>query len=661
MNASSASASEIVSGALKNHDRAVIVGQTTFGKGTVQLVFPRIAGDAALKLTIAEYLTPGDVSIQGVGVTPDIELDPMTADALEMDLYRSEHRPRERDLTNSLSNGVLRNAERAWTTLRYNLPERKRSEMRERGGDLADDFEMDFPIRFASDLVAKLPPGQRLDELRAVEGFIEKTRNEQVLAISEDLGKMGIDWSAPPKGFKDGPEAGDFEVKVQSDRNGDTVVAGEKMNVKVSVKNNGTSPIYQLRAITKSDGGYYDEKELIFGRIDAGKTKTAQVPLGWCDTEGRKPGSTKPLPLDAKRVCKLPMNAVTRQDVVKVRFSAEGGEPPMEAEFRPTVKSLPQPIFAYTYQVVDDRPGNGDGQVARGEGATVYLTVKNVGKGRSYETQANVSNLTGDGLLLRAGRFDVSNMMPGDAREVAFTFDVLDNLAENLVKMELSVADRELGVVSSEKLAIPVSSGGLSIRPEKGTVTATAKASVRVQPLVESRIVGKLDQGSVLEQLGTFGDFAKVSLGGSRFGFVERKDLRSSGGPQRAKFEPALSRSPPMLEVSPGTLATRDAHVVIEGTATDADQVLDVYTFVGSRKVFYKSNRKSPDPLKMRFSIDVRLTPGINVIHVVARQNEDTATRRTMVVRRDGPNGEALPTPKSELFGADWEFSGDEP
>jgi carboxyl-terminal processing protease len=252
-------------------------------------------------------------------------------------------------------------------------------------------------------------------------------------------------------------------------------------------------------------------------------------------------------------------------------------------------------------------------------------------------------------------------MMPGDAREVAFTFDVLDNLAENLVKMELSVADRELGVVSSEKLAIPVSSGGLSIRPEKGTVTATAKASVRVQPLVESRIVGKLDQGSVLEQLGTFGDFAKVSLGGSRFGFVERKDLRSSGGPQRAKFEPALSRSPPMLEVSPGTLATRDAHVVIEGTATDADQVLDVYTFVGSRKVFYKSNRKSPDPLKMRFSIDVRLTPGINVIHVVARQNEDTATRRTMVVRRDGPNGEALPTPKSELFGADWEFSGDEP
>ncbi len=85
---SSASASEIVAGALKNHDRAVLVGEPTFGKGSVQLVFPDVTPDkAALKLTIAQYLTPGDVSIQGVGVTPDIELDPMTVDPLEMDIF----------------------------------------------------------------------------------------------------------------------------------------------------------------------------------------------------------------------------------------------------------------------------------------------------------------------------------------------------------------------------------------------------------------------------------------------------------------------------------------------------------------------------------------------------------------------------------------------
>ena len=57
------------------------------------------------------------------------------------------------------------------------------------------------------------------------------------------------------------------------------------------------------------------------------------------------------------------------------------------------------------------------------------MTVKNVGKGKSFETQANLRNLTGDGLLLHAGRFDVSNMKPGDVEGVAFTFDVLDELA----------------------------------------------------------------------------------------------------------------------------------------------------------------------------------------------------------------------------------------
>ena len=65
----------------------------------------RVGHKAALKLTIAQYLTePGDVSIQGVGVTPDIELDPMTADSLEMDLTADSNGIKERDLSRALSN-----------------------------------------------------------------------------------------------------------------------------------------------------------------------------------------------------------------------------------------------------------------------------------------------------------------------------------------------------------------------------------------------------------------------------------------------------------------------------------------------------------------------------------------------------------------------------
>lgn len=665
VNGNSASASEIVAGALKNQDRAMVVGQTTFGKGTVQLVFPNITPDqAALKLTIAQYLTPGDMSIQGVGVAPDIELDPMTADPLEMDLFKSESALRERDLSKSLTAQFNRSQERAMYRLRFNLPESERAEIRERGGDVEDEFRVDTPIRIARDLAGQLESGQpRTKQLEAVRDVVARLQQKELTAITADLAKLGVDWSSPPAGYV-GPNPTKMKVEITTDRDDHTVAAGEAMNLKVTVTNGDSTPIYQLRAITKSDAGYYEDKELVFGKIEPGQSKTATAPLGWCVIEGRKMGSTRPLNGDAKRTCSLPKDALMRQDVVKLRFTAEGADAPEVAEFRPTIQSLPRPIFAYTYHVVDNRDANGNGQMERGEGASVYLRVKNAGKGRSYETQANLRNLTGDGLLLRAGRFDLSNMAPGETREVVFTFDVLDTLQEPELTMELSVVDRDLKVVSSEKLVLPVAKRGIELQKADGPIETVRQAPLRDQPVPGSLVVGRVPQGKVLKQLGTYADFVKVELGGGRFAFVEAAAVRPSkaapaGTPQ---FETELTRSPPLLEVTPATLATRDGRVRIEGRASDLDGgVLDAFIFVGSRKVFYKSNNGGSDKSQMAFALEADLNPGVNVITVVARESEDTSTRYTMIVRRDGPNGEALPTPKSELFGADWEFTDGAP
>ncbi|QFR48712.1 S41 family peptidase [Sulfurimonas lithotrophica] len=73
VNGGSASASEIVSGALQDHKRAVVIGEKTFGKGSVQVVLP-ITDEEAIKLTIARYYLPSGRTIQAVGVTPDIEV-----------------------------------------------------------------------------------------------------------------------------------------------------------------------------------------------------------------------------------------------------------------------------------------------------------------------------------------------------------------------------------------------------------------------------------------------------------------------------------------------------------------------------------------------------------------------------------------------------------
>jgi carboxyl-terminal processing protease len=58
----------------------------------------------------------------------------------------------------------------------------------------------------------------------------------------------------------------------------------------------------------------------------------------------------------------------------------------------------------------------------------------------------------------------------------------------------------------------------------------------------------------------------------------------------------------------------------------------------------------------MKFSLDAPLKSGVNVITVVARENQDVVARHRIVVRKDGKNGEILPTPKNDMFGEDWEF-----
>ncbi|MBU1927557.1 S41 family peptidase [bacterium] len=75
INGGSASASEIVSGALQDHKRGVLVGENTFGKGSVQVVLP-VTDEEAIKLTIARYYLPSGRTIQAVGVKPDIEVLP---------------------------------------------------------------------------------------------------------------------------------------------------------------------------------------------------------------------------------------------------------------------------------------------------------------------------------------------------------------------------------------------------------------------------------------------------------------------------------------------------------------------------------------------------------------------------------------------------------
>ncbi len=640
----SASASEIVAGALKNNNRALIVGQTSFGKGSVQTI-RNLPDGGALKITIAQYLTPGDVSIQGVGITPDVELAPMTVDALDMDLDADRAFLRESDLSAHLTSNHARDGGHAAETVGYFQSVDEREALRERGpDDLGDEgWREDFPIRFGRELLSNVQRAGRLEELADGRPTIERLRATEMDQAARALAALPqhVDWS-------EGPDQGASQLDVQTQLSRTEAQPGQPFDLTVTVTNRGQHPVYRLRATTKSDNPLFENRELVFGRLNPGESRSWTSPLGLCMVEGHRPGSTTPPPPGARRVCNVPLSSLSRVDGIRFEFSELHNHVPASAQpVRAQIRGLDRPEYGYGWQVADNVRGNGDGRLQRGEEVTLYFTVHNNGRGRGYSTQANLKNLSGQGVLLHAGRFHVDNLQPGGEQRVAFTFEVQPQFRDAEVRLEVQIEDEDLREFVTQKIRIPIGEA-LQIQPASGAWTAAADANGLESPAGDARTVAHLPAGTTAAITGQIGDFVRLDVGDRHPLWARRADGTGRPAALRPAVQWALQNSPPQIESDAGnTLAVRGGTLHVTGTANDQQRVLDMYIFVGARKVFYRSNRDGTNQRQVQFAADLPLRPGANIVTIVAREDDDTLARRTFVIRRDGPNGELLQTPRA--------------
>ncbi len=651
----SASATEIVAGALRNRDRAVIMGRRTFGKGSVQVLHDRRVGDRelALKLTIAQYLTPGDVSIQSVGVSPDIETIPVWIGEEYAAFYGRERfdRIREESLASHLMNGRAKPQPIAAGPLYYlsqgslgdrSDDDKKRLDLVEDADKRAEMLLRDPEIRMARDLVIWAPSSKRSDILAQVDGFVGGQEKIEEDRIIRSLGMRGVDWTPGPKPTTGTPQ---LRAQLSMDKKDNVIKGGDSGVLTVTVTNDGDAPAYQVRALSDSDYGYFDERELFFGKIDPGQTRKATLKLSVSEHELSRTDRIDFL-LHSQHAAPIAKSSQSHIDV-----SAQG---------------LARPQFAYGYQIIDDPSfgenisGNGDGLLQKGERVRVRIDVKNTGVGPALDTWVNLRNLEGDTVFVHEGRFKVGKLNPGESTHAELDLELRKAPDDGKAEIQLTVSDNKIGEFLGERLAFPVLDAPFTFKAEDTGISITRDVQLYAAPAGDRHVVATAAPGARFVALGRGGDWVKIRLDKDQFAFVSADAVSPGKKPRRpGPFDQALIVSPPQITLTGVDTQTEGETVSLSGTAADVDGVRDVYITVanpsrdlfGNReKVFYQAAPGGKGG-KLEFSAEVPLTPGNNLIEIHARENDEViALRRIWVLRTSG---------LAEARAADREYNSD--
>ncbi len=428
VNRGSASAAEIVAGALKNLWRAVLLGETTFGKGTVQMLFDNPDG-SALKMTVAQYLTPGNQSIQTVGIQPDVLTSEVLLRKGWTRLFGHEADERRRAKRKDLLPARATHAGRPIMRLDYLSPDSDGSAKARHHANVGANAAPAPLVELARLLLARYA-GTRPQMLLAMRPFLRRWGREQQRKIVAALRRRKVDWAEAPAGAQRVKAASiRAEVKVGGAL---PVAAGSKVKLELKVTNSSSSAVHRVWARTEAPSYVLDERELLVGLLGPGQTRTATITV------------------------KIPPHMRSSIQPVRLVLSSPQMEGELRLKTRVPVKGLPRPFLSLSYGLHDDVKGNGDGRPELGETVRVRVKVRNSGTGSLRRGGVALRNLAGHGVNVIKGRVTLDKLSPGSSREVDLTLRIEPTLKKRKIKLELSVYDLDLRASLQGHLILPI-------------------------------------------------------------------------------------------------------------------------------------------------------------------------------------------------------------